>query len=70
MLFKDANESRFDVFVVFGSVDAEFTRLGTNISPPNECLKMIFLFARWDMSSFPGGYICRARNHPFKTKGG
>jgi len=39
----------------------EFHRLptstlqGSNISPKNGILKMIFLFPRWDM--FPGGYI-------------
>ena len=29
------------------------TCLGTNISPPKACLKMIYLFPRWDMWSFP-----------------
>ena len=32
------------------------TLQGTNISPTNDSLKMIFLFRRWDMDSFPGGY--------------
>ena len=32
------------------------TLQGTNISPKNGILKMIFLFLRWDMLSFPGGY--------------
>ena len=27
----------------------------TNISTPKVCLKIIFLFPRWDMYSFPGG---------------
>ena len=33
------------------------TLLGTNISPENGILKLIFLFPRWDMYPFPGGYL-------------
>ena len=33
------------------------TLLRSNVSPPKAFLKMIFLFQRWDMDSFPGGYI-------------
>ena len=29
--------------------------LGTKISSPKVCLKMIFLFPRWDMLVFLGG---------------
>ena len=32
------------------------TLQGINISPKNGILKIIFLFPRWDMWSFPGGY--------------
>ena len=41
------------------------TLQGTNISPKNGILKMIFLFPRWDMYPFPGGYIF---NIPFYTE--
>jgi len=37
------------------------TLQGTNISPIN--LKMIFLFPRWDMWSFPGGFFALIRQH-------
>ena len=33
-----------------------YTLLETNISQPKVDLKMIFLFPRWDMYPFPGGY--------------
>ena len=33
------------------------TLLWLNISPPKVCLQMICLIPRWDMWSFPGGYI-------------
>ena len=37
---------------------APWFKLGTNISPPKACLKMMFLFPRWDMfSSLEGIYI-------------
>ena len=32
------------------------TLQGTNISPQNGIFKMIFVFPRWDMYPFPGGY--------------
>ena len=35
----------------------DVTLLGINISHQNSVLKMIFLFPRWDMWSFPGGYF-------------
>ena len=35
--------------ILVGSVALRYTLQGTNISPKNGILKMIFLFPRWDM---------------------
>ena len=46
--------------------DKKHTLQGTNISPKNGILKMIFLFPRWDMYPSPGGYFSNGweKNHP------
>ena len=46
-----------EVMWVPGICMSVYTLLGTNISPPKVCLKMIFLFSRWDMLVFWRGYL-------------
>ena len=46
-----------EVMWVPGICMSVFTLLGTNISPPKVCLKMIFLFPRWDMLVSWRGYL-------------
>lgn len=39
-----------------------YTLVGTNRSPPKALLKIIFVFQRWDMCSFPGRYFFQMSN--------
>ena len=46
-----------EVMWVPGICMSVYTLLGTNISPPKVCLKMIFFFPRWDMLVSWRGYL-------------
>ena len=54
---EDSLYREYSLVLLLGIVTAQMDTLqGTNISPQNGILKMIFLFPRWDMYPFPGVY--------------
>ena len=59
--------NRFANNLSFSFLCIEITLQTTNIFPPKGILKMIFLFRRWDMWSFPGEYIERRKTYLVST---
>ena len=66
-LFGDSKSHIFqDPIFHFHDYGRKGTLLGTNISPQNGILKMIFLFPRWDMLvPWRVLYLCFSFTHPF-----